>query len=115
MVAAVMVMTIAITAIAGVPDVLELFESLWLRTVHSFHQVFVHLFAVMHTFGFDLKCFVEKIISTCDEIDEISDGSWSMRSSVEMNMDAASVIGHTAGFTQATYNILQCSNIFLIS
>ena len=61
-------------------------ESLWFGVIHFLHQIFVHLFAVVHAFGFDLKCLVEKVVATGDEINEVADRSRSVGFSVEMDM-----------------------------
>lgn len=72
-VTAVMVVTVAVTAISGVPDFLKLRKGSRLFLVHTLHQIGVHLFAVTHALRLDLKCFVEQIISAGDEVNEIAD------------------------------------------
>ena len=110
-VAAVMVVTVAVTAISGVPDFLKLRKGSRLFLVHSLHQISVHLFAVAHALRLDLKCFVEQIISTGDEVNEIADASRCVCRSVKMDMDAAGVVCHASRFTQSAHDILKCSNI----
>ena len=99
-------MTITVTAVAGIPDVLQMSESLWLGVIHFLHQILVHLFAVVHAFGFDLKRLVEKVITTGDEINEVADRFRSVRFSIEMDMDATGVVCHATSFSQAANNIL---------
>ena len=115
MVSAVMIVTVTVTAITGIPDVLQMSESLWFGVIHFLHQIFVHLFAVVHTFGFDLKCLVEKVVATGDEINEVADRSRGVRFSVEMDMDAAGAVCHATSFSQAANNILQSSDVFMVS
>lgn len=109
-----MIVTVTVTAITGIPDVLQISESLWFGVIHFLHQIFVHLFAVVHAFGFDLKCLVEKVVTTGDEINEVADRSRGVRFPVEMDMDAAGVISHAASFSQAANNVLQGPDVFMV-
>ena len=115
MVAAVMVVAITVSAITGVPNLFKLCECSGFLLVHAFYQVGIHLFAIPHALILNLKCFVEQIIAASDEVNEITDGSWRVRRTVEVDMDTTGVICEAASFTQATYNVLQGSNIFTIS
>ena len=115
MVATVMVVAITVSAITGVPNLFKLCECSGFLLVHAFYQVGIHLFAIPHTLIFNLKCFVEQIIAAGDEVNEITDGSRSVCRTVEMDMDTTGIVCEAASFTQATYNVLQGSNIFTIS
>ena len=114
-VTAVMVVTIAVAAITGVPDILQLRESVRLLLIESLHQIGIHLQTIPHPLRLDLKCFIEQIISTGDEIDEVTDGSWCVRFSIEVDMDTTGVVSDATSFSDAPDNVLQCSNIFPVS
>lgn len=115
MVTAVMVVTITVAAITGVPDILQLRESVRLLLIESLHQIGIHLQAIPHPLWFDLKRFIEQIISAGDEVDEVADGSWRVRFSIEMDMDTAGVVSDATSFSDAPDDVLQCSNIFPVS
>ena len=115
MVTTVMVVTVTVAVITGVPDILQLRESVRLLLIESLHQIGIHLQAIPHPLRLDLKCFIEQIISAGDEVDEVADGSWCMWLSVEMDMDAAGVVGDATSFSDAPDNVLQYPNIFPVS
>ena len=46
-----------------------------------------------------MKCFVEQIISTGDEIDKVANGYRRVWSTIEMDMDTAGMIRKSASFT----------------
>ena len=114
-VTAVMVVTVTIATITGVPDILQLRKSVRLLLIESLHQIGIHLQAIPHPLRLDLKCFIEQIISTGDEIDEVTDGSWCVRFSIEVDMDTTGVVSDATSFSDAPDNVLQCSNIFPVS
>ena len=114
-VTAVMVVTIAVTTITGVPDILQLRESVRLLLIEPLYQIGIHLQAIPHPLRLDLKCFIEQIISAGDEVDEVTDGSWRVRFSIKMDMDTAGVVSDTTSFSDAPDNVLQCSDIFPVS
>ena len=114
MIAAVMIVTSTASVITGVPNVFKLLEGSRLLFVHLFHQVGVHLHAISHAFRFNLQRFIEKIIATGDEINEVADAPWSVRFPVKVDMDATSIVREATSFTQVPDDFLQGSDILLI-
>lgn len=99
MVATIMVMAVSVTAIACIPNFFKLCECSRPPPVHALHEICVHFLAVPHALRFDLKCFVEQIISTGDEIDKVANGYRRVWSTIEMDMDTAGMIRKSASFT----------------
>lgn len=106
MVTAVMIVAVTVAAITGVPDILQLRESVRLLLIKPLYQIGIHLQAIPHPLRFDLKCFIEQIISAGDEVDEITNGSRCVWFSVEVDMDAAGVVSDATSFSDAPDNVL---------
>lgn len=96
MVAAVVVVPVPAPPVAFVPDALDLRKGFWFYPVHPLYQIGVHLFAVAHPLRRNLQGFVEQVVVAGDDVDKVADTARRVVGTVQMDVDAAGVIGETA-------------------
>ena len=114
MVAAVVVVGAAAAVVAVVPNVLDRLHGLWLLAVHGFDQLRVHGLAVAYPRGFNLKGFVEEVVLRGDDVHEVADASRRVSRAVQMNVNAAGVVGEAARLAELADKLLQGFNVLLV-
>ena len=92
-VAAVVVVGLPASAVACVPDVLDGVEGGRLLFVHGGDKVLVHLLAVAGPVGLDAQGLVEEVVAGVDDVHEVSDRARCVVLTVEVDVDAAGVVG----------------------
>ena len=97
-VAAVMVMGVAGSTVALVPNALDLREGLGFDAVQPLHQIGVHLLAVAHPLRGNLQGFIEQIVVTGDNVDKVADAPRGVIRTIEVDVDAARLVGKPARF-----------------
>ena len=98
MVSAIVVMGVSASVIAVVPNILDCLKGLRSFSLNGLHKLFIHLFAISHSVGFDLEGFVKEVVFRGDNVDEVFDASYIVVGAVEVNVDAAGVVCESACF-----------------
>lgn len=106
MVPTVVVVCAAARLITLVPSVSNLLQGLWSAFIHAPNHVLVHLFAVTHPTGFNLKRLVEKVVFAGNNIYEVADAAGSVFATVEVDVDATPVVGKTSSLPQPADELL---------
>ncbi len=106
------VMAGAVSGVFLIPDGLDLLKGFGLLFVQPLHQIGVHLLAVMHPLRRNLKGLIEQVIVRIDDVDEVADASWRMARAVQMDVDAAGMVGKPSGFAEPPCQSLHRVNIF---
>ena len=113
-VAAVVVMRIADSAILAIPDLLDGLEGFGLDLVQLLHHIGVHLFAVTHPLRRNLESFVEQVVAGSNEVHKVPQAPGRMAAAVQMDVDAAGVVGKASGLFETADKPLECSDVLTV-
>lgn len=114
MVSASVVAAVSCAVIAVVPNILDCLKALRSFPFDGLHKLFIHLFAIIHSCGFDLEGFVEEVIFRGDNVDEVFDASYIVVCAVEVNVDATRVVCESARFPKLSYQLLKGFDILSV-
>lgn len=114
MVAAVVVVGVSRSVVAVVPEVLDGLEVQFLDSVQLLDQFGVHLLAESCAFGVDLECLVKEVVLACDDVDEVPDALRRVVRSVEVDVDAAGVVGEAACLAEFSDQTLQGFDVLAV-
>lgn len=113
-VAAVVVVRIADSAILAVPNLLDGLKCPGLDLVQLLHHIGVHLFAVAHPLRRNLESLVEQVVAGSNEVHKVPQTPGRMAAAVQMNMDAAGAVGKAPGLFETADKPLERSDILTI-
>ncbi len=114
MVAALVVMGIPVSLVAFVPDALDGTETGRLLAVHGRHKVLVHLLAIPCPVCLYTEGLVEEVVARGDDVHEVADRARGVRCSIEVDVDAAGVVGKGPGLAKGSDDLLQAFDVGLV-
>ena len=109
------VMRIAVSAVAGVPNLLDLCEGFRSARVHAAYQIRVQLFAPAFARRLDLQGFVKKVVPAGDDVHPVANAQRGVRRAVEVDVDSAVLrIGECARFAKPADELLQRVHVLAV-